>query len=229
MPLLNQHNIVLLNTHFPAWDKLTSAQQQQIIDASTLSFIPAKSPVHCTAAGCSGLLIVKQGALRVYTLSEEGRDITLYRLKTGEICILSVSCVIPSISFDIFIETLTDSKIIQILPDTFARVLHSNIYLEAETYKLATTRLCKVTWAMQQMMFTSFDKRLAAFLLSESADGGDEVKMTHEQIAKLTGSAREVVSRMLKYFSEQGWVHLTRGRVQIIDRAALAQKFSAKQ
>lgn len=225
MPLLNQHNIVLLNTHFPAWDKLSLSQQQMIIRASKLSVLPAKSPVHSSAMGCSGLLIVKQGALRVYTLSEEGRDITLYRLKTGDICILSASCVLPDISLDIFIETLADSKIIQILPDTFGYVMQNNIYLEAQVYKLATSRLCKITRAMQQMIFIGFDKRLASFLLSEAQDG--EVKMTHEQIAKLMGTAREVVTRMLKDFSERGWVELMRGRIKIIDEKSLSRKISS--
>ena len=225
MSLINQHNIVLLNTHFPAWDKLTLKQQQLIIRASKLSVLPAGSSVHNTAGGCSGLLIVKQGALRVYTLSEEGRDITLYRLKTGDICILSASCVLPDISLDIFIETLADSKIIQILPDTFAYVMQNNIYLEAQVYKRATSRLCKITYAMQQMIFTGFDKRLASFLLSEVQDG--EVKMTHEQIAKLMGTAREVVTRMLKDFSKRGWVQLMRGRIKIIDEKSLSRKISS--
>lgn len=225
MSLINKPNIVLLNTHFPAWDKLTAAQQQQIINASSLSVLPAKSPVHSSAMGCSGFLIVKQGALRVYTLSEEGRDITLYRLKTGDTCILSASCVLPDISLDIFIETLADSKIIQILPDTFAYVMQNNIYLEARVYKLATNRLCKITCAMQQMIFTGFDKRLASFLLSEAQDG--EVKMTHEQIAKLMGTAREVVTRMLKDFFERGWVQLMRGRIKILDEKSLSRKISS--
>lgn len=100
--------------------------------------------------------------------------------------------------------------------------MNENIYLEAITYKLATKRLCTVTWAMQQMMFTSFDKRLVEFLLNEShTTNSDEINMTHEQIAKLIGSAREVVTRMLKYFSTEGYVELTRGKVKIINKQAL--------
>ena len=100
--------------------------------------------------------------------------------------------------------------------------MNENIHLEAITYKLATKRLCTVTWAMQQMMFTSFDKRLAEFLLNESnTTNSDEINMTHEQIAKLMGSAREVVTRMLKYFSTEGYVELTRGKVKIINKQAL--------
>lgn len=220
--MLNKNYYELLSTHFPAWTKLTKTQQQLIIDNATLISIDKNALIQNTQAGCSGVLIIKKGILRVYTLSEQGKEITLYRLNTGDICILSASCVIKDITFDIYIEALADCELIQILPCAFAKVMNENIYLEAITYKLATKRLCTVTWAMQQMMFTSFDKRLAEFLLNESnTTNSNEINMTHEQIAKLMGSAREVVTRMLKYFSTEGYVEITRGKVKIINKQAL--------
>ena len=220
--MLNKNQYELLSSHFPAWDKLTANQQQLIIDNASLLSVKKNSLIQNTSAGCSGILIIKQGTLRVYTLSEQGKEITLYRLNTGDICILSASCVIRDITFDIYIDTLTDCQLIQILPCAFARVMQENIHLEALTYKLATQRLCTVTWAMQQMIFTSFDKRLAEFLLNESRSiGSDEINMTHEQIAKLMGTAREVVTRMLKYFSNENYVQLMRGKVKVLNKQAL--------
>ncbi|MDM8142458.1 Crp/Fnr family transcriptional regulator [Megamonas hypermegale] len=220
--MLNKNQYELLSSHFPAWDKLTANQQQLIIDNASLLSVKKNSLIQNTSAGCSGILIIKQGTLRVYTLSEQGKEITLYRLNTGDICILSASCVIRDITFDIYIDTLTDCQLIQILPCAFARVMQENIHLEALTYKLATQRLCTVTWAMQQMIFTSFDKRLAEFLLNESrSTGSDEINMTHEQIAKLMGTAREVVTRMLKYFSNENYVQLMRGKVKVLNKQAL--------
>ena len=220
--MLNKNQYELLSSHFPAWNKLTANQQQLIIDNASLLSVKKNSLIQNTSAGCSGILIIKQGTLRVYTLSEQGKEITLYRLNTGDICILSASCVIRDITFDIYIDTLTDCQLIQILPCAFARVMQENIHLEALTYKLATQRLCTVTWAMQQMIFTSFDKRLAEFLLNESrSTGSDEINMTHEQIAKLMGTAREVVTRMLKYFSNENYVQLMRGKVKILNKQAL--------
>ena len=217
--MLNKNQYELLSSHFPAWDKLTANQQQLIIDNASLLSVKKNSLIQNTSAGCSGILIIKQGTLRVYTLSEQGKEITLYRLNTGDICILSASCVIRDITFDIYIDTLTDCQLIQILPCAFARVMQENIHLEALTYKLATQRLCTVTWAMQQMIFTSFDKRLAEFLLNESrSTGSDEINMTHEQIAKLMGTAREVVTRMLKYFSNENYVQLMRGKVKVLNK-----------
>ncbi|HIX83782.1 MAG TPA: Crp/Fnr family transcriptional regulator [Candidatus Megamonas gallistercoris] len=220
--MLNKNQHELLSSHFPAWDKLTSSQQQIIIDNASLLSVKKNSLIQNTSAGCSGILIIKQGTLRIYTLSEQGKEITLYRLNTGDICILSASCVIRDITFDIYIDTLTDCELIQILPCAFSSIMQENIYLEALTYKLATQRLCTVTWAMQQMIFTSFDKRLAEFLLNEShATNSNEINMTHEQIAKLMGTAREVVTRMLKYFSTENYVELTRGKVTILNKKAL--------
>lgn len=220
--MLNNRDFVLLNTHFPAWNKLSSIQQQIIINNASLLKVNKNNFVHTTKEGCSGILIIKKGTIRVYTLSEQGKEITFYRLHTGDISILSASCVIKDISFDIYIDALTDCELIQILPCAFAKVMQENIHLEALTYKLATQRLCTVTWAMQQMMFTSFDKRLATFLLTESNRLNSlEISMTHEQIAKLMGSAREVVTRMLKYFYTENYVTLTRGKVTIIDKQAL--------
>lgn len=220
--MLNKNQHELLSSHFPAWDKLTSSQQQIIIDNASLLSVKKNSLIQNTSAGCSGILIIKQGTLRIYTLSEQGKEITLYRLNTGDICILSASCVIRDITFDIYIDTLTDCELIQILPCAFSSIMQENIYLEALTYKLATQRLCTVTWAMLQMIFTSFDKRLAEFLLNEShATNSNEINMTHEQIAKLMGTAREVVTRMLKYFSTENYVELTRGKVTILNKKAL--------
>ena len=220
--MLDKIDYQLLATHFPAWDKLSAKQQELLCQNATLLNAPKNSSLNTSIEGCSGVLIIKAGTLRAYTLSEEGKEITFYRLQTGDICLLSASCVLPNITLDIFIETLSDCDLIQIPPCIFAKIMHENIYLENITYKLSTKRLCAVICAMQQMMFTSFDKRLASFLLTETTHN-NEIAMTHEQIAKLLGTAREVVSRMLKSFARKNYVKLTRGKVTILNQQALKQ------
>ena len=157
-------------------------------------------------------------------LSEEGKEITLYRLDQGDVCVLSASCVLSAITFEVQMEAVTESEIVQISAGAYSEVVDQNIYAEAFTYKQATERFSDVMWTMQQILFMSFDKRLAIFLLDESGKtGSDTIRMTHEQIAKYTGSAREVVSRMLKYFSSEGLVKLSRGGVSILDKKGLKQ------
>jgi CRP/FNR family transcriptional regulator len=173
---------------------------------------------------CAGVLIMKSGGIRIYITSEEGREITLYRLESDDICILSASCVLESIDFDVSIDAESDCEILQISSSVFSRISSGNIYVELFSYKMATERFSDVMWAMQQILFTSFDKRLARFLIEESERSDSlDISMTHEQIAKYLGSAREVVSKMLKYFSREGYVSLSRGGIHILDKSALSK------
>ena len=92
------------------------------------------------------------------------------------------------------------------------------------TNELMASRFSEVMWLIEQVMFKSFDKRLAAFLLEESnIENSDRLEITHERIANHLGSAREVVTRMLKYFQNEGAVKLSRGAVEITDRKKLSE------
>ena len=189
---------------------------------ATLNQYAKGTSIHDAELSCIGLLYVKKGSLRVYMMSEDGREITLYRIQQGEICVLSASCVLNSITFDVHVDTVEDCELIQICSVTLSKLMDENVHVEVFAYKLIAERFSDVMWTMQQILFMSFDRRLAIFLLDEAASSGsDEIHMTHEQIARFMGSAREVVTRMLKYFSSEGLVHLSRGSVKILDRAKL--------
>lgn len=214
----------LLKDALPFWSDLTSDQKELLLSGSSILHYSRNQTIHSAETECIGMLHVLSGSMRVYMLSEEGRDITLYRIHAGESCILSASCVLKSITFDVFIDAVEDCEVLQIGASMVASVMDQNIHAECYAYKMATERFSDVMWAMQQIFFMSFDKRLAIFLLDESsASRSDEIKMTHEQIARLMGSAREVVTRMLKYFSNEGYVELSRGTVKITDKNALKQ------
>ena len=106
----------------------------------------------------------------------------------------------------------------------FRRLMQQNVHVRCYAYQMTAERFSDSMWTMQQVLFMSADRRLAIFLTDELAKtGGDEVRMTHDQMAKYMGSAREVVSRMLKYFAQEGWVRLFRGGVQVLDRKKLQQ------
>lgn len=222
--MLNENDSKLLETQLAFWDNLTPMQKDSLISNANLVHYEAGQSMHYGENDCIGVLIVKNGTIRTYITSDEGREITLYRLDAGDMCILSASCVLQSIDFDISVDAETACDIIQINSSVFSRLSSENVYVELFSYKLATERFSDVMWAMQQILFTSFDKRLAAFLLDESIKTGDDtIRHTHEQIAKYLGSAREVVSRMLKYFSTEGLVKLSRGGITIIDKKKLRE------
>ena len=150
------------------------------------------------------------------------REITLYRLSPGDICMLSASCVLQSITFDIYVEAEVPSDCFMINGMAFSAV--SERVLEVKNYALeiAVERFSDVMWIMQQIVFMSMDKRLAIFLLDEVTENGtDTVVMTHEQIARHLGTAREVITRMLKHFVSDGWVEVTRKGIKIIDKQKL--------
>lgn len=206
----------------PFWDKLSENQRNLLLNYTTQHHYQRGESILSSTFECIGLLLIKSGTIRVYILSEEGKEVTLYRLAKGDICVMSASCILKSITFDVCIEAEDDCEVIQMASSALSLLSSDNIYVECFIYKLTAERFSDVMWTMQDILFTSFDKRLAAFLLDETAKNhSDTLKMTHEQIAKYMGSAREVVSRMLKYFANEGYVTLSRGGVRIIDKESL--------
>jgi len=215
-------NLALLKKYLPFWEKLHEDEKNLITNKLSIIIYQCGENIHSGYHHCTGMLIVKTGHLRVYMLSAEGKEITLYRLHPGDTCILSASCVLQTIHFDVFVDAEEKSEILLIPSLEIAQLVKQNIYVECFTYQLATERFSDVMWTMQQILFLSFDKRLATFLLKEAEKNNSNViKLSHDQIAKYMASAREVVSRMLKYFAEEGIVALGRREIDILDTEKL--------
>ncbi len=211
----------LFKNVFPFWDKLGTADQEVLLNSSQSVKFKKGANIH-DGNECTGIILVKKGSLRMYLLSDEGKEITLYRLFAGDMCILSASCVLNSITFDVFVDSEEDSECIIVGGCAYASL--SERVPDAKIFALesALGSFSDVMWVMQQILFMSMDKRLAIFLIDESAKhGSDTVMLTHEQIAKYMGTAREVVSRMLKYFSGEGMVSLSRGGIKLLDKKRL--------
>ena len=220
--MLNQEDLSTLRENLAFWEQLSPAQRELLTASTKRAHFSKGQALHCGENDCIGVLLVKSGSIRAYITSDAGREVTLYRLESGDICILSASCVMQSIDFDVSVDAETDCEVLQISSMGFSRLASENIYVELFSYKMTAERFSDVMWAMQQLLFTSFDKRLASFLLDECAkSGGDTLHITHEQIARYLGSAREVVSRMLNYFSKEGYVSLSRGTITLLDRKGL--------
>lgn len=212
----------LFSEHFSFWEHLTTQQQELLNNHASLVSYAKGTTLHNGSDECAGLILLKSGQLRIYLLSEDGREITLYRLFPGDICILSASCVLDAITFDVVIDAVEDVELLNISAPAFYQITHENIYAEAFAYHLATDRFSDVMWAMQQILFMGMDKRLAIFLADElSKSKTNEIHMTQEQIAKYIGTAREVVSRMIKYFATEGIVESFRGGIRILDKQKL--------
>lgn len=220
--MLNKENQSFLEEKFDFIPRLSPADRQDVLANTSLLTFRKGQNVHSAENDCIGVLLVKSGELRTYILSEGGKEATLYRLNAGEVCILSASCLIHNITFDVFIDAEADSEVLLLSAGVFARLQESNVYVENFGLKVMVDKFSDVMWAMEQILFKSFDSRLATFLLDESAKrGSDRIDLTHEQIARYMASAREVVSRMIKYFEKEKLVSLHRGGLVITDKAGL--------
>ena len=208
---------------FPFWQKLTPAQQEKLTEVTHALDAKAGTLLHDGSAECMGLLLIEEGQLRVYTLSSEGREITLYRLFDHDVCLFSASCVMPDVQFAVMVEAEKDCRLHVVPSCLFKNLMQDSAPVANYANQLISTRFSEVMWLMEQIMWKSFDKRLAAFLLEESRlEGGSVLKITHERIANHMGTAREVVTRMLRYFQAEGMVRLTRGTIELTDENALA-------
>lgn len=210
--------------YFPIWDQLTILQKNRMLDSLINRQIKKGTMIHNGSMDCTGLLLVKHGQLRAYILSDEGREITLYRLFDRDMCLFSASCIMRSIQFDVAIEAEKNTDLWIIPAEIYKNIMEESAPAANYTNELMASRFSDVMWLMEQIMWKSFDKRLAAFLLEESTLEGDStLKLTHEIIANHLGTAREVVTRMLRYFQSEGMVKLARGTVEITDEEKLRQ------
>ncbi len=213
---------MVLSDFFPMWNTLTPAQRGQLEASAFSRRVKKGTVIHNGSLDCSGLLLIQEGQLRAYILSDEGREITVYRLFSGDICLFSASCIMRSIQFEITIESEKDTQFLVIPPDTYKAVMAQSAPLSNFTSEVMASRFSEVMWLLENILWKSFDKRLAAFLLEEAAiEARPLLKITHEAIGNHLGNPREVVTRMLRYFQEEGMVRLSRGTVEILDAGKL--------
>ena len=207
---------------FTIWAQLMPPHQQILTQSAIRRSIPKGTMLHSGSTECTGLLLVCSGQLRAFILSDEGREITLYRLFERDICLFSASCMLRSMQFEIMIAAEKDTELFIIPADVYQRVAKESAPAANFTTEIMAARFSEVMWLMEQIMWKSFDRRLARFLLDESAlEGTAVLHLTHETIANHLGTAREVVTRMLRYFQSEGLVRLSRGSLQITNKSGL--------
>ena len=210
--------------YIPFWEKLTPAQQQRIAEVIEYRKVKKGTRIHDSSAECLGLVMVHTGQLRAYILSEDGREITISRLFEYDVSLLSASCVMPDMQFNVMIEAEKDSAFWSIPTCLFKNLVEESLAVSNYSSSLLSSNFSELMWLMEQIMWKSFDKRLARFLLEESQlENAKVLKVTHEKIAGHMGTAREVVTRMLRYFQSEGMVKLARGLVELADIKKLQQ------
>ena len=208
--------------YFPIWNKLTAEQQERIAGVVEHRKVTKGTRIHDSSAECLGLVTVKSGQLRSYILSEDGREITIGRLFDYDVSLLSASCVMPDLQLHVMIEAEKDTEFWSLPAFLFKKLMNEALAVAVYSQSLLSSNFSELMWLMEQIMWKSMDKRLAAFLLEEAQlEGTPQLKITHEKIANHLGTAREVVTRMLRYFQSEDMVRLTRGAIEITDQKKL--------
>ena len=207
---------------FPVWEQLTVAQRERVLSGLLRRHVEKGTVLHNGSMDCTGLMLVESGQLRAYILSDEGREITIYRLFDRDICLFSASCIMRSIQFDITVEAEKDTDLWMIPAEVYRRIMTESAPLSNYTNEIMAARFSEVMWLVEQIMWKSMDRRVAAFLLEEAAiEDAELLRLTHETIANHLGTHREVVTRMLRYFQDEGMVRLARGSVELLDKKRL--------
>ncbi len=202
----------------PFWEHLKQDEQKRVLDRSSIRHFEKNELINSSDTSCMGIVIVLAGGIRVCILSDEGREITLYRLSEGECCVTTASCVIRQITFDTEVSADGATDLLIIPSDVCAYLSRANIYVRAFMYETETERFSQAIWVIQQLLFKRFDQRLAGYLIDKYEESGKtDLKMTQEEIARDVNSAREVVARMLRQFSEDGLVEVRRGHIILRD------------
>ena len=213
-----------IGAYIPFWNQLTENQKGRLEAGAVQRKAAAGTLLQGSSSQCLGFVILRSGRLRVYILSGEGREITLYRLFERDMCLFTASCVMKNIQFDVLVEAEMDTQMWVVPPELYKSLMEESAAAANYTNQLISSRFSEVMWLLEQVMWKSFDRRLAAFLLEESRlEGTPVLKITHERIAAHMGTAREVVTRMLRYFQNEGLVRLSRGTVELADEKRLAQ------
>ena len=210
------------SAYLPFWDKLSKEHQDLIAKTIVFHRENKGACIHDSGVQCLGLVAVKSGQLRAYILSEDGREITLSRLFEYDVSLLSASCVMPDIQMNVMIQVEKDTEFWSIPAYIFKSLMDESLPVSGYARNLLGSNFSELMWLMEQIMWKSLDKRLAAFLLEEAnLEGATLLKITHEGIANHLGTAREVVTRMLRYFQNEGMVALTRGTIELADKEKL--------
>ena len=222
--MLDHEEIDFLYKVLPFFKKLDSNDLDMIAATAFRSACLSGEIILSKEKECKGLVIIKRGQLRALYELEDGREITLYRLLPGDVCILTASCVLKNIYFEIILEVEKDSEILFIPPITWRKLSEKSAAVNEFSLALISERLSEIIWVIDQMISKNMEQRIASFLLEQSIlENSTVLSVTHDTIARNVGTIREAISRSLKYMENDGLLKLSRGQIQLTDMKKLQE------
>ncbi len=225
---ISQEQETYLQETLSFWRELSVTQREVIRRAMVIKHFEEGDSMYGGSEYCAGLFLIHKGQVRAFIISEGGREITLYRLFERDVCVFSASCMMRNITFDIHVEVEKPTVAFLIPTTVFCKLTQESLPIQSFTNQLMASRFSDVMETLEQVLFTSLDHRLANYLLEQAViEDSDRLKITHEKIANDLGTAREVVSRMLKYFQKEGMVALNRGTIKLLNKEKLHKLVNA--
>lgn len=222
--MLDPSDIVFLSACLPVLNNLKAADRHSVAATGLKSSFRQGDIIMNRERECNGLVVVKSGQLRAFVELENGKEITLYRLLSRDICILTASCVLKNITFEVTLEVEKNSEVCFIPALIWKKLAEENAAVKEFSTDLVAERFSEVMWVMEQMISKNMGQRIAAFLLEQSVlEDSQTLSITHDTIAKNIGTAREVVSRSLKYLENDGLLKLSRGQIELTDMKRLRE------
>lgn len=209
---------ILWNTHFPEFVRVGEAGINSLMASAKLVELPAGQQVFYPGAVCEQYLLVLEGSVKAQIISEAGREMLLYRVRPGDSCVLTTSCLLSGDQYPA--EGITEDQVLAfaISSHVFYRCIEQSAFFREFVFKKFSARLSDVIALLENVTFSAIDTRLAKALLAEESN---LITLTHQELAIKLGSAREVISRHLKRFEAYGWVALNRGTISLLDAGAL--------
>ncbi len=212
-----------LETHFPFLQNADALIRQQAQAQTSRMELPAETHICWEGDTCQHLALVVNGTVRVYKIGETGREITLYRLERNESCVLTASCILSQRPFPALAITETQVQAILIPAPVLRQWVAQFDGWRSYIFDLMAHRLATVITTVEEVAFGRLDARLARFLV-EAGTVSSTLHLTHQEIASELGTAREVVSRILKDFEKEGLLGLARGQIELLNRNGLHHK-----
>ena len=204
--------------NLPFFKDLSESELKYLLSKSSIQKYDKDTIIYSKNSSCTGIVLVLDGQIRSFMSSDIGREITLFRLFERDICMLSSSCVYQNLSCEINLKTEKTSSVIIIEGEALKKVANNNIHVQSFLLDLTQNKLSEIMWVLEQVVFFKLETRVADFLISQyHLNDSININTTHDYIANNLGSAREVISRILKRLENDKILKLSRGTIKIID------------
>ncbi len=210
-------DIAQLIAQCPTLSGLPPAEAEAVQRHAIAVNAPAGTILFDTGAACQALPLVLSGSIRVLKRADTGREISLYRVRPGELCIVTISCLMGGAAYPATGIAETDVRALALPRPLFLRLAETHPPFRQEVFHLFADRLTDLMHLVEEVAFHKLDQRLAGLLAARAP----VIATSHQHLADELGSVREIVSRLLKQFEDHGWIRLSRERIEIVDAEAL--------